>query len=258
MDIEMQSVGIILIIVLLLLLALLAVGAVIVMRIKEKLQGFSRLAWGTDSVSDGIKKMKREYSTTPKSVSAMTSLYLPKITADFPEFKYDEAKKRAENVLTYYLLAIEKEKPELLEDANRQLKDKLEAQISMLKNAGQREYYHSIDIHRTEISAYQKKKGRCIITFQTAVQYYYGLTDRNGTSIENNDDMLTQSKYDIDMIYVQDETKVEDQREFGLGLNCPNCGAPLPGLGAKVCEYCESPVVELNLYVWSFGDVREV
>ena len=43
-----------------------------------------------------------------------------------------------------------------------------------------------------------------------------------------------------------------------LGLNCPNCGAPLPGLGAKKCIYCDTPIVEYNLRVWNFSRVEEV
>lgn len=246
------------IIVLVLLLAIILAIYIAVYRIREKIRSFSRMAWGTDSLSKGVEKMKLEYASTPKSVSAMTSLYLPKITKDFPEFKYDEMKQRAENVLTYYLMGIDRENASLLKDGNRQLKDKLQAEIAMRKSAGQREHFRSIDIHRTEISSYQKKQGRCIITFQSAVQYFHGISQRDSGKSENIDKLPTQSKYDIDLIYVQDESVVEDERDYGLGLNCPNCGAPISMLGAKVCEYCGTPVVELNLHVWSFSDVREV
>lgn len=246
------------IIVLVLILAIMAAGYIAVRKIQEKIRRFSRMAWGTDSLSDGVEKMRVEYASTPKSVSAMTSLYLPKITRDFPEFKYDEMKKRAENVLIHYLMGIDRGNAALLTDGNRQLKDKLQAEIKMREAAGEREHFRSIDIHRTEIAAYQKKQGRCIITFQSSVQYYHGITKSNEAKSEKIDKLPTQSKYDIDLIYVQDENLVEDERDYGLGLNCPNCGAPISSLGAKSCEYCGTPVVELNLHVWSFSDVREV
>lgn len=214
------------------------------------------MAWGTDSLSEGVEKMQREYATTPKSVSAMTSLYLPKITRDFPEFQYDEMKRRAENTLISYLRALDGQKPELLTDANRQLKDKLQAEIAMWKETGRRETYSEIRIHQTEIASYQKRKGRCIIMFQSAVQFFHRIQGKDG--VWNGGELPTQTKYNIELVYVQDENLVEDERNHGLGLNCPNCGAPLASLGAKICEYCGTPVVELNLHVWTFGDIRSV
>lgn len=207
------------IITLILVLAVMTAIFLAVYKIKGKIRQFSRMAWGTDSFSDGVEKMRLDYAATPKSVSAMTSLYLPKITADFPEFKYDEMKQRAENVLTCYLMGIDRENPSLLKDGSRQLKDKLQAEIDMHKAAGEREHFRSIDIHRTEICAYQKKQGRCIITFQSAVQYFHGISGRESGKNEDIDRLPTQSKYDIDLIYVQDERIVEDERDHGLGLN---------------------------------------
>ena len=50
---------------------------------------------------------------------------------------------------------------------------------------------------------------------------------------------------------------VENQEDAGLALNCPNCGAPLPGLGAKKCIYRDTPIVEYNLRIWNFSRVEE-
>lgn len=246
------------IVILILFLAIVIIGFITVIKIRKEVRSFSRLAWGTESVTKGIDKMQREYAGTPKSVSAMTSLYLPKITADFPEFQYDEMKKRAENVLLCFLMGIDAEDASLLKDGNEELKEKLQAKITMGKAVDKKEHYQSIDIHRTELSAYQKRNGRCIITFQSSVQYYYYITYRSGNLLDGNKNMLTQSKYDIDLIYIQDREVVKDIRDFALGINCPNCGAPISGLGAKVCEYCSTPIVELNIHAWTFSDVREI
>ena len=43
----------------------------------------------------------------------------------------------------------------------------------------------------------------------------------------------------------------------GLGLTCPNCGAPIKNLGQKFCLYCGTGVVEVNARVWKFNAVRE-
>ena len=38
-------------------------------------------------------------------------------------------------------------------------------------------------------------------------------------------------------VYIQNVDMVANGSE-GLGLNCPNCGAPIKSLGQKFCEYC--------------------
>ena len=67
-----------------------------------------------------------------------------------------------------------------------------------------------------------------------------------------------QTKYNVDLIYIQDRNRVEHERDNALGVNCPNCGAPLSSLGAKVCEYCGTPVIEINIHAWSFSNIDEV
>lgn len=242
-----------------LVLLLLVIGAVYygVYKLKQKTRQFSRQVFGTDSLKDGFEQIEAEYATTPKSVSAVTSLYLPKITRDFPEFSYEEMKTKSQNVLTSFLLAVNDFNPGKLTEGNSELKNKLEHTIALLKNKEQREHFDNIKIHRTEISGYTKKSGRCIITMQTSVQYYHYITDHNGSVISGSKNILYQSKYETDLIYIQDRALVEGELGDAEGLNCPNCGAPITNLGSKFCEYCGTGVVTYNIHVWSFSDVRE-
>ncbi len=71
-------------------------AAVAGMKIYRKVRSISRQAFGTENILEDFRQMEVENSTTPKSVAGMTSLYLPKIKKDFPEFQYDEMKVRAE------------------------------------------------------------------------------------------------------------------------------------------------------------------
>ncbi|MDO4304077.1 MAG: zinc ribbon domain-containing protein [Bacillota bacterium] len=231
---------------------------VAVRKAKRAVESFSQEAFGTSDIMEGFRQAEQEYAATPKSVSAMTSLYLPKIKRDFPEFQYDEMKVRAENALTSYLLGVDKMSPGMLKEGNQELQDKLEMRIEMLRAEGHREHFGSIKLHRTEISDYKKRNGRCIITFQTALQYYHTLEDESGKMLDGRSDLLTQAKYNTDVIYIQDRELVEDERDLSLGLNCPNCGAPISGTGSKVCEYCGTPIVELNIYAWIFSNITEV
>lgn len=226
-----------------------------IFRLKRAARNFSRQAFGTDSLKEGFAKVEEEYSSTPKSVSAMTNLCLPKIKREFPEFQYDEMKVRAENVLTSYLMAVSAGNAGLLKEGSRELKDKLEMHISMLKGRGEKETFENIKLHRTEIADYKKRNGRCIITFQISLQYKHTVRREGGEVISGSPDMLTQSRYNVELVYIQDRELVEDERDLSLGINCPNCGAPVSGLGNKVCEYCGTPIVELNIYAWTFHNV---
>lgn len=245
------------IIILVLILSIIGCVAYGVLHVKKAVRKFSRQAFGTDDIMAGLKQVEEEYASTPKSVSAMTSLCLPKIKREFPEFQYDEMKVRAENVLTSYLMSIDTMNPGKLSEGSRELKDKLEMHISQLKGRGEKEHFENIKLHRTEIADYKKRNGRCIITFQTSLQYKYSRMEEGGKLLEGNPNIYKQTRFNTDLVYIQDRDIVEDERDFSLGINCPNCGAPVSGLGSKVCEYCGTPVIELNIYAWTFHNVRE-
>ena len=244
------------IIILVLILVIFGCIAYAVYRVKNAIRSFSRAAFGTDSLRKGLEQVEEEYVATPKSVSAMTSLYLPNIKREFPEFQYDEMKVRAENVLTSYLMSITAGDASRLTEGSRELKDQLEMYITQLKAQGEKERYESIKLHRTEISDYKKRNGRCTITFQTALQYRYSRWDERNQMKE--DIGMTQERFNVEVVYIQDRSIVEDERDLSLGINCPNCGAPVSGLGSKVCEYCGTPVVELNIYAWTFHKVSKL
>jgi len=242
-----------------LILLLIIIAAIFggVLYTKHKAKEFSRAVFGTEDLSAGIRQMKQEYATTPKSVSAMTSLLLPKIVSDFPDFEYDEMKERAENLLTQYLQAVTHQNTAILTDGNSELKQQLENHIQMLSAKGLQEHFDRIKIHRTEIHQYKKTDGRCIITFQSALECYHYITD-SSSILEGSKEYKYQTKYNTDLIYIQDRNLLENVADHALGVNCPNCGAPLSSLGAKKCEYCGTPVIEINIHAWSFSDVREL
>ena len=74
--------------------------------IKVKLSGLSREFFGTDDFMEGYKEQKRKLAESPRSVQGMTSIYLPEILRDFPEFDYDHFKTGAQAVVRGYLNAI--------------------------------------------------------------------------------------------------------------------------------------------------------
>lgn len=251
---DSRLIAIIVILILLLILAGIIYYAYI--RIRNKVRETSRMLFGTSDLAEGVRSMELEAATTPKSVSSATGLYLPAIMRDFPDFHYDEMKTRGENVLISFLRGVDARNVGLLTEGTSELKDRLTLRIAMLDRQEQREHFENIKIHRTEIHQYRKTKGRCSIILQSAVEYIH-FTEKNGEILKGRRDQREQSKYNVELIYIQDRELVENLGDAGLAMNCPNCGAPLPSLGAKKCAYCDSPVVEFNIRTWNFASVEE-
>ncbi len=226
-------------------------------KVHKTVTSYSRLMFGTENPVEGIRQLEMENAGTPKSVASATSLYLPRIMRDFPEFHYDEVKARAENVLTSYLRAVNDNNASLLTEGMEELRDGLRMRIRMLQSGGCAERFQRVHVHRTEISQYRREKGRCSVVLQSAVEYIH-YVEQNGKVVSGRKDWKEQARYNVELVYIQDRDTVENLGDLGLGLNCPNCGAPLPGLGAKTCIYCDTPVVEFNIRVWNFSAVKEV
>ena len=144
--------------------------AVLGIYIKVKISNYSKELFGTSDLKKVAHDLQVEGSTTPKSVSAMTSVYLPQIVRDFPDFNYNEMKSRANSLLVSYLRSIDENKVLDLEYANEELKNRLEKYLGMLNEQDIHENFDMIKIHRTEIMSYRKDPGRCVITFQTALE----------------------------------------------------------------------------------------
>ncbi len=226
-------------------------------KVHNTVTSYSRLLFGTENPAEGLRKIEMENAGTPKSIASATSLYLPQIMRDFPEFHYDEMKTRAENVLTSYLRSIDAVNASLLTEGTEELRESLGMRIQMLRNRECAEHFQRIHIHRTEISQYRREKGRCSVVMQSSVEYIHYVGQ--GTKVvSGRKDLKEQARYNVELVYIQDRDTVENLGDSGLGLNCPNCGAPLPGLGAKTCIYCDTPVVEFNIRVWQFCAVKEV
>lgn len=226
-------------------------------QVTNSVKEVSKAVYGTDDIVEGFKRQQFEQSLTPRSVSNMSGVYLPKIQKDFPEFHYDEMRERAKNVLTSYLFSIDESDPTKLSEGNDELKNALIMHLQLLNDRHYEEHYERMKIHKCEISDYVKKDGRCTITFQAAIQYYYYIT-QGGDIKTGRKDQLKQSKYELELVYIQDRDFIKETGNSALGITCPNCAAPISNLGAKHCIYCGSPIVEFNIHAWSFSSVKEI
>jgi len=207
--------------------------------------------------SDLFRRQQLEEEEKPKSISAMTSLYLPQIEKDFPDFNYYEFKNIVNNTLCSAFLAIDAQDKSLLVQSSLRLIETIELEIENDKNSNVVRHYQDIEIHQTEISKYTNQNGRCIITLQSAVGYRHWAL-KNGVLFIGNSEYKKQTRYDSELIYIQNQDELLDFSGNFTSNNCPNCGGAISSLGEKVCEYCGSAVQEIHLKVWSLDNYDEV
>ena len=237
------------------LAVLLGVGYVGFRYVKRKLASVSMTLFGTSSFKEGWNRQADVLAATPKSVSGMTRVFGPQIERDFPDFNLSQFKNKAENMLLSALQAVNAEDSGLLKEATEELTRQVENQIERNRAEGVKVVYERIHIHQTEITNYVKRDGTCIIVFQSAVEHmHYKM--RGAEIVEGDAKRLTQTKYNVEVVYIQDEKLVKIDN--AVGTTCPNCGAPIKKLGAMYCEYCGSAVTPINLKVWTLQKFYEV
>ena len=192
---------------------------------------------------------------TPKSVSGMTRVELPRIEKDFPEFHWPEWKQRCENQLKGYLEALEHRNLSYLGKVSVSLKDQVRLKIEEMEEKEIREEFDAIHVHQTEISRYDKAPGKCRIRIQSSVEYQHTLkTPDKKKNVEREKE---QHRFNLELVYIQDITKIRDG-ETAISVNCPNCGAPVTDLGERVCPYCGGAVEPVNVRVWELHRIEEV
>lgn len=223
--------------------------------IRTKIESFSRAAFGTKSLVEGLEQQADLIAETPKSVSGMTRIFEPQIQKDFPDFNLVQFKNKAENMLISALQAISAGNVSLLRETSNELNEQVRNQIQANAAEGVTETYRQIHIHRTEITNYVKRDGKCIITFQSAVEYFH-YKEKEGRVTDGDKERKQQTKYNIEVMYIQNEKLAK--LDNAVGTTCPNCGAPIVKLGALYCEYCGTAVTPINLKVWTLHRYYEV
>jgi hypothetical protein len=250
-----EQIGTIVILVLVLIIVIAVIGLIIYAR--NRVRKFSKAMFGTPDIVKGMNQVGQEIQP-PRSVSAMTRLMAPRIKADFPEMNVPEMISRAKNVLLSYLRGVTDSNVGLLQEGNSELRNRLENHIEELKSRELKERFDDPHVHQIEIADYRMENGRNTIRFQAALEAMHTVRDKDGKLVNGNDRVKSQLKYNIEMIYIQDRSIVENDLDGAIAVKCPNCGAPLSMRGAHKCEYCGSPVIEVNMYAWSFSTVEEV
>jgi len=228
-----------------LLLIILVIFLIIYIILKRKLEKFLLKYFHTKSLSEVIEKTEFEAENTPKTVSGMESVYSDIISKDFPELNLNELKSMVEKSVLDCLQTIESGNINDLSCDSSKAMSFVKSRIEDYKD--KKVKFDQIKFHKTVLDHYQNKNGIATMYFQTSLEYYLSFNGKRKKKV--------QDRYKVDFIYIIDSKKVH-KKVKSLGLNCPNCGAPITDVGVKVCKYCGSGDIEIVKRVWIFNNIE--
>lgn len=221
---------------------------IIMLFARKKLAHYLKKYLGTTDLKEAIELSEIQNQNTPKSLSGMEVICLPLIEKDFPDLNINELKRQAEASIISYFECLEAKEYKDITNASENIKTYITSRISDI-GKDENVKYDSIKIHRTIINKYEKKDGIATICFQTALEYMYSKNDGNLKKI--------QDRIETEFIYIIDRNKVNIKAK-GIGLNCPNCGAPIKSVGDKTCEYCGTGVVDIVKRTWYLNNIKNI
>lgn len=234
-----------LLITLLIIFSLLFLGVIIIFfKVRNKLREFSKTAFGTEDFIKGIKSQELEVLSEAKTITGMEKLDLPKLKEDFKDLNINELKTESEKKIVKCLNAIESKKIENIKEEI--LKVWINSRLEDLKDDNVN--YDQIKFHKTILNRYEKNDAIATIKIHTALEYNY--------SKNNKSPQKVQTRFELEYIYIIDEDKISSHTK-GIGLNCPNCGAPIKNLGSKSCDYCGSGVIDIVKRTWVLNNIKE-
>ena len=186
------------------------------------------------TVTDILKKADYEVEATPKSLSSAEPLLLDRIRRDFPEYNPELIRQRVvKDAKTFYESA-RAGKCLYADGISDQLRDRLESFLPP-------DVAGDIRVYKAALSAYDDASQDRVLTFQAAASF----KDSAGTTRQRRLILKYLAAWSTDTV-----TGVKK-------ANCPNCGAPVPAVGSKVCQYCGTALKVWAGTGWLLTDLRE-
>ncbi len=235
---------------------------VVILVIRAKVRKYQR-EWGLSArglMSD--INSTRDVGKNPASLNGMDRIYIPKIQQDFPDFQLAPVIPQVETVVKTFLDCIEDKDTKPLEKLtiSPSLIDRADEIIRDINSQNIDVYYDNIVVHKTVISEYVREKGMVIIRFQSAVGYLHYAENKNGKLISGSKDVAEETVYVTSYARILDSELAKQSGAIDvIGLNCPNCGAPLRSSNVTICEFCGTGVNNMteDVFGWTFTDIKE-
>ena len=205
------------------------------------------------SFIDEVKQNDRNNYSSKKSISGMTRILEPLIIKDFPDFNLSHLYSSIETNLSSILNAKTKLDTSYLNKGISLIKGKIVKEIHDMQDEDIVQKYTNIRFNNHALKSYKKNNGTATITTTSSVSYNY----ESNLDERKYDDLRCETKYECEFIYIYDEDKFKEKQK-SFGVHCPNCGAPVKGLGDLTCSYCGTNVKKINLRNWEMASFKEV
>lgn len=211
--------------------------------LKHKFKKIFNSNFSNNDIRKLLEMSKKESIDVPKSLSSMEKFIVPNLLGDFPDLNIQQIKSIAEGFIVDCLNAIEMKDISCVKKYGDRAISFVNSRILDLGNNIIR--YDSINIHKTVLNKYSKTDSIATLYLQTSFEYLY----KKNSNVYKK----VQDKIKTEFIYIIDESRVGDNVR-AIGLNCPNCGAPITKLGVRKCEYCNSANLDIVRKTWNLNN----
>lgn len=167
-----------------------------------------------------------------RSLSSAGDLFLDRIKRDFPEYNPAMVLNRVKKDARIYLQSAKEGHTLFREGVSDSFRERLAYSLPTDVKGG-------IEVYNAALSDYDDRGRDRILVFQAAAEYL------------DSRDALYPVRLTLKYIAAYDGNVDGEVR----GFNCPNCGAPLPIVGSKICHYCGTGIKSSAGLGWILTDV---
>ena len=167
-----------------------------------------------------------------RSLSSTGDLFLDRIKWDFPEYNPAMVLNRVKKDARIYLQSAKEGHTLFREGVSDSFRERLAYSLPTDVKGG-------IEVYNAALSDYDDRGRDRILVFQAAAEYL------------DSRDALRPVRLTLKYIAAYDGNVDGEVR----GFNCPNCGAPLPIVGSKICHYCGTGIKSSAGLGWILTDV---
>ena len=167
-----------------------------------------------------------------RSLSSSGDLFLDRIKRDFPEYNPAMVLNRVKKDARIYLQSAKEGHTLFREGVSDSFRERLAYSLPTDVKGG-------IEVYNAALSDYDDRGRDRILVFQAAAEYL------------DSSDALRPVRLTLKYIAAYDGNVDGEVR----GFNCPNCGAPLPIVGSKICHYCGTGIKSSAGLGWILTDV---